>query len=85
MVVPFPPGEGEWAISIAGGRQPRWRADGKELFFVAADGKIMAVPAKAVAGAKSSIEAGIPVALFDAHMVSARACVPPLGSLPPLS
>jgi Tol biopolymer transport system component len=69
-VRPFPPGEGEWAISSAGGRQPRWRADGKELFFIAADGKMMAVPVKAAPGAKPSLEAGVPLALFDAHAVS---------------
>jgi serine/threonine protein kinase/Tol biopolymer transport system component len=68
-VRPFPPGEGEWTISIAGGEQPRWRGDGKELFFEAADGKMMAVPVKAAAGPKPSFEAGTPVALFDAHMV----------------
>ena len=69
-VRPFPPGEGEWAISIAGGSFSRWRADGKELYFVAADGKMMAVAVKATAGAKPSFEAGVPVALFDTHMRS---------------
>jgi serine/threonine protein kinase len=70
-VRPFPNGEGEWTISLAGGEQPRWRGDGKELFFEAADGKMMAVPViKAVAGAKPSFEAGTPIALFDAHMVN---------------
>jgi Tol biopolymer transport system component len=39
-VRPFPPGEGEWTISIAGGEEPRWRGDGKELFFEAADRKM---------------------------------------------
>jgi eukaryotic-like serine/threonine-protein kinase len=69
-VRPFPPGEGEWAISIAGGQAPRWRGDGKELFFEAADGKMMAVPVKAVApGGKPSFEAGTPVVLFDTHIV----------------
>jgi Tol biopolymer transport system component len=67
-VRPFPPGEGEWTISIAGGEVPRWRGDGKELFFEAADGKMMAVPVKAITGAKPSFEAGAPVALFDAHI-----------------
>jgi Tol biopolymer transport system component len=38
-VVSFPTGEGETRISIAGGDQPRWRGDGKKLFFVGADGK----------------------------------------------
>jgi Tol biopolymer transport system component len=30
-------------VSIAGGAQPAWRADGKEIFYVAADGKMMSV------------------------------------------
>ncbi len=67
-VRPFPPSEGEWTISIAGGEQPRWRGDGKELFFEAADGKMMAVPVKAVAGTKASLDVGTPTALFDAHL-----------------
>jgi Tol biopolymer transport system component len=61
-------GDGEWTISLAGGEMPRWSGDGKELFFVAADGKMMAVAVKAVAGPKPSFEAGAPVPLFDAHM-----------------
>jgi eukaryotic-like serine/threonine-protein kinase len=69
-VRPFPRAEGQWTISVAGGEQPRWRGDGKELFFEAADGKMMAVPVKAVPGPKPTFEAGVPVALFDAHMAS---------------
>jgi Tol biopolymer transport system component len=65
-VRPFPRAEGEWTISVAGGEQPRWRGDGKELFFVAEDGKMMAVPVKASAGPKPRFEAGRPVALFEA-------------------
>jgi hypothetical protein len=37
-----PTGDDEWAISIAGGEQPRRRSDGQELFFEAADGKLIA-------------------------------------------
>ena len=70
-VRPFQAGEGEWPISLAGGQAPRWRADGKELFFEAVDGKMMAVPVTARAGAKPAFEAGAPVPLFDAHMVHA--------------
>jgi Tol biopolymer transport system component len=33
-VQPFPPPGRKWQISSGGGRQPTWRADGKELFFV---------------------------------------------------
>jgi len=68
-VRPFPPGEGDWTISIAGGQQPRWRGDGKELFFEAADGKMMAVQVKkAVSGSQPSFEPGTPTALFDAYI-----------------
>jgi hypothetical protein len=56
-------------ISIAGGQAPRWRGDGKELFFEAADGKIMAVPVtRAVPGANAVFEPGAPMALLDAHL-----------------
>jgi eukaryotic-like serine/threonine-protein kinase len=38
----FPP-SAKWRISTDGGSQPRWRGDGKELFYLAADGKLMTV------------------------------------------
>ena len=38
---PFPGPGGKWQVSAAGGTRPRWRGDGKELFFVSADLKIM--------------------------------------------
>jgi hypothetical protein len=34
----------KWQISKDGGVFPRWRKDGKELFYYAADGQLMAVP-----------------------------------------
>ena len=64
----FPAAEGQWKISIAGGEQPRWRGDGKELFFEAADGKMTAVSVNAVAGSQTSFSAGSPQALFEAHL-----------------
>ncbi len=42
-VRPFPSGPGKWRVSTAGGRAPRWRSDSSELFFLASDGKMMAV------------------------------------------
>ena len=43
-MAPFPPTPtgGKWQVSADGGREPRWRRDGKELFFLAADNKLMA-------------------------------------------
>ena len=66
----FPSGEGPWKISTKGGEQPRWRADGKELFYAAADGKIASVAVKVTPGPKPSFEAGIPVLLFESHMAA---------------
>jgi Tol biopolymer transport system component len=42
-VVPFPQVNGKFQISINGGMQPRWRHDGKEMFFVGIDRKMYAV------------------------------------------
>lgn len=50
----------KWTISTAGGSQPVWRRDGRELFYLAADNKLMAVPVKK--GAR--FEAGAPTMLF---------------------
>jgi eukaryotic-like serine/threonine-protein kinase len=59
----FPPSGGKWQISTNGGLQPRWRADGKELFYMALDRKIMAVDVKARG---ASFEVSSPKVLFDA-------------------
>ena len=67
---PFPGGEFQRRISIAGGEQPRWRGDGKELFFVGEDGKMMAAAVKAVAGATLSFEPDTPQPLFDADVAA---------------
>ncbi|MGA7471912.1 MAG: hypothetical protein WBW60_04220, partial [Candidatus Sulfotelmatobacter sp.] len=62
-VTSFPAARGKWQVSNAGGEQPRWRSDGKELFYLAPDGKIMATPVTIGA----SFDAGTPVALFQAN------------------
>ncbi|MBM3756682.1 MAG: serine/threonine-protein kinase [Acidobacteria bacterium] len=67
-VRPFPSGEGEWVVSVAGGHASRWRADGKELFFVDMDGRVMAAPVKALSGPKPVFEAGTPSVLFESNM-----------------
>jgi Tol biopolymer transport system component len=69
-VRPFPSGDSVWRISIAGGDQPRWRRDGKELFYAAADGKMMAVPITAITGQKPSFQRGTPVPLFESHILA---------------
>jgi Tol biopolymer transport system component len=49
-------------VSTEGGGQPRWRGDGRELFYVSPDGRLMAVDVRATAG---HIEVGLPAALFS--------------------
>jgi serine/threonine protein kinase len=68
-VQPFPgPGTKE-RISTNGGAQVRWRRDGKELFYVALDGRLMAVPIRVVDEGQQ-LEAGTPIPLFNARIGS---------------
>jgi Tol biopolymer transport system component len=59
----FPAGS-KWQVSSEGGSLPRFRRDGKELFYLAANGKLMAVEVKAN---PSGLEFSAPKPLFDAH------------------
>jgi Tol biopolymer transport system component len=59
-VSPFPSFASKWLVSRAGGEEPRWRRDGRELFYLAPDGTLMAVDVKTGTG----FEAGSPSKLF---------------------
>jgi Tol biopolymer transport system component len=63
-VQPFPQGTGKWQVSTNGGQFPRWRHDGRELFYMSqgSRGKMMAVDVKS---SGSAFEAGAPKELFD--------------------
>ncbi len=62
-VTSFPEAHGKWQVSSAGGDQPRWRGDGKELFYLSSDSKLMAAPVKTGA----NFDAGTPTVLFQAN------------------
>ncbi len=64
-VQPFPVTGGKWQISTAGGGQPRWRQDGKELYYLGPDRKLMAVDVAVDAG---GLKPGVPKALFDSRV-----------------
>ena len=62
----FPSSGSEWRISAGGGAQPRWRHDGRELFYLASDRKLMAVDITL----SPSFEAGVPRRLFDTRVLT---------------
>ena len=63
----FPSSGDKWQISTHGGQYPWWRSDGKELYYLSADRKLMAVEVKP----GGSFEARSPRALFDLAPVRA--------------
>jgi hypothetical protein len=56
----FPTPGSKRQVSTNGGRQPRWRRDGKELFYLSPDRKLMAVP---ISG-EPALAVGTPKVLF---------------------
>jgi len=60
-VASFPQGNGKWQASAGGGSDPRWRRDGKELFYVSPADELMAVEVREKSG---SLEFGNPRTLF---------------------
>ena len=61
-VAPFPAPGGRWQISTAGGNWPRWRHDGKEIFYLAPDNKLMVAT---VNGQGAGFAVGAVGPLFD--------------------
>jgi Tol biopolymer transport system component len=71
-VIPFPPfpGGGRWRVSKGGGVMPRWRRDGKELFYISPDSQMMAVDVAAVDVATRQVfKSGNPHPLFQTDIV----------------
>jgi WD40 repeat protein len=62
----YPTG-GRERISPNGGAQVRWRADGRELFYLALDGRLMSVPVR-VDSRTSTIQPAVPVPLFTTRI-----------------
>ena len=62
-VTSFPEARGQWQVSNGGGDQPKWRNDGRELFYLGLDGKIMGVPVTT----GTNFDPGSATALFQAN------------------
>ena len=57
---------GKWTISSAGGDKPRWSANGRELYYLSTDRKLMVVPISSGA----TFAPGIAVPLFDVPLLT---------------
>lgn len=66
---PFPEAGGKWQVSTVGGTQPRWAQDGRELYYVAPDNRLMAVPIRVASDART-LDAATPAALFPTRLAS---------------
>ncbi|HEX6733148.1 MAG TPA: protein kinase, partial [Pyrinomonadaceae bacterium] len=62
----FPFSGSEWRISTDVGAQPRWRGDGRELFFIGPDRKLMVVEVKL----GPPFQVGVPKPLFDTRVLT---------------
>jgi len=65
VVRSFPEVRERRQVSSGGGTQPRWRTDGRELYFISPDNKVMAVDI----GTAAPLEAGAPHALFQTRIL----------------
>ena len=71
-VRPFPGPGGQWQVSTAGGKDPRWRPDGTELYYIAPDSRLMAAP---IASSGTALQPGLPTALFQPRIAEGGAVV----------
>ena len=58
-----------WQVSTDGGTMPRWRGDGRELFYLGLDGRMMSV---AVNGDGAAFRSAPPITLFEGHRPTLR-------------
>jgi hypothetical protein len=73
-VRPFPNvGGGQWQVSTTGGTRPLWARNGKELFYVGAEGALLRLPVEA---SGATWKAGTPTSS------SIRASIPPAAAPP---
>jgi serine/threonine protein kinase len=66
---PFPGPADDWRASIDGGSQARWNPNGKELFYIGPDGRLMSVPIRFSSDGRNP-EFGTPLGLFATNVGS---------------
>ena len=65
FVQSLPAGNGKWQISIDGGTDPKWREDGRELFYAMNGQRTSRLMAVSVEITAQGLTAGTPVPLFE--------------------
>jgi len=60
---PGPGAAGKWQVSRGGGTEPRWRGDGKGIFYLGPTGMLTAVPVNT----EGTFSTGTPSPLFQFH------------------
>jgi Tol biopolymer transport system component len=66
FVQDFPSAGAKFQVSTNGGSNPQWRRDGRELFYLAADGQMMSVAVTAT----PDFSLGVPASLFQTSLRS---------------
>jgi serine/threonine protein kinase/Tol biopolymer transport system component len=79
-VAPFRGSGEQQQVSTAGGSQPRWSSDGKELFYVARDGRMMAVATRVNSAGR--LDADVPVPLFLTRLATGANIAAAVASKP---
>ena len=62
-ITSFPGANGKWQVSRGGGSEPRWRGDGKEIFYIAPGG----ILTTATVTMEGTVATGTPSTLFQIH------------------
>ncbi len=74
VVQPFPNvGQGKWQVSTQGGGDPKWRADGRELYYMTPNGDVMAVDVDTTADVFTN---GAPHRLFATGITTVPGAAP---------
>jgi len=63
-VTTFPGASGKWQVSRGGGTEPRWRADGKEIFYIGSKTTLTAVSVNS----ERTFSTGNPTPLFHSQL-----------------
>jgi hypothetical protein len=75
LVAGFPSGQPRRTVSVGGGRWPKWRADGQELFYASIERELMSVRIRATNASGFDVDPPERLFPFPAGVVSATGAV----------